>query len=194
MDLPSILGKTHDREGRIETDHDLKSQVRPMKQLIQVLVIPVLFTACSAEPDQKRDRMQDKMENIQEDIQDADLSDRESFESDRQDILGDLRDLRSDINDDLADSEERLVGSDLDQDDRLRHERLRTELMEQRALVEDHLTLVENAEMHDWVQVQEGTRRLLKDADILYEREGLERRRPGATSPLDLNRNAEKVR
>lgn len=137
--------------------------------------VGLLFTACSSEPEDKRDRMQDKQENIQEDMRDVDMEDRESFEKDRQDILGDLRDLRSDITDDLEKSEKKLAETDLDAEDRTRHERLRTELEQQRKVVDDQIQKVENASMGTWDQVRTETDRTIKDANDYYEREKLDR-------------------
>ena len=153
----------------------------PSKTLLlaSALGVSLLFTACSDEPEDKRDRMQDKQENIQEDMRDVDMKDRESFENDRQDILGDLRDLRSDINDDLEDSKKKLAETDLDAEDRTRHERLVNELEQQRQTVEQQIQKVENADMNTWSTVQTETRRTIDDANLYYDREDnkLERRR-----------------
>lgn len=157
--------------------------------LASALGVSLLFSACATEPEDTRDRMQDKQENIQEDIRDVDMSDRESFEKDRQDILGDLRDLRSDINDDLADAEKKLAETDLDAEDRTRNERLKTELTQQRQTVEEQIQKVENADMNTWNQVQTDTRRTLDDANMYYEREKLERRRGDNVGTNNNNRN-----
>ncbi len=149
--------------------------------LASALGVSLLFTACADEPEDTRDRMQDKQENIQEDMRDVDMGDRESFENDRQDILGDLRDLRSDITDDIEDSKKKLAETDLDAEDRTRHERLTTELEQQRKVVEEQIQKVENADMNTWNQVQTDSRRTMDDANMYYKTEKIERRRGNDT-------------
>lgn len=155
--------------------------------LASTMGVALLFTACSSEPEDKRDRMQDRMEDVREDMREVDTSDREAFESDRQDILSDLRDLRSDINDDLEDSKKELADQSTEGEVRERHQRLVNELESQRKTVEDQIQKVENASVQEWDQIHQESRNALDQAGAYYEREGLERRRGQNTNNTDAN-------
>lgn len=140
---------------------------------VAVGIIALGLWGCSQnDPQEARDRMNDKLDKVEDKMNDANenADTPKEWVTERNDILNDLRDLRNKIETELNTHNEKLASKDLKAADRREHQAMKTELEKEKAIVDGLITNVDGATDASWATVKADTRRASDEVKAWWNR------------------------